>query len=124
MNFIYSFYTKPKHIFLVHGEEEGQKVLKEKIMENTEVPVTIPEFGETYTLDDNLLVEKTVELPKKYRPLRLEVIERINTLKEEIIDMEDIVLKEKLSENIDDEQISKLNEQIKELEKFIVKIIE
>ena len=124
LNFIYSFYTKPKHIFLVHGEEEGQEVLKEKIMADTEIPVTIPDFGETYTLDDNLSVEKTVELPRKYRPLRLEVIERINTLKEEIIDMQDIIIKEKLSEKVEDEQISKLNEQIKELERQIVKIIE
>ena len=124
LNFIYSFYTKPKHIFLVHGEEEGQEVLKEKIIENTNIPVTIPSFGETYTLDENLSVEKTVELPKKYRPLRLEVIERLNTLREEIIDMQDIVLKEKLSENISDEKIEELNNQIKNLEQQIVKIIE
>lgn len=124
LNFVYSFYSKPKHIFLVHGEEEGQEVLKEKIIENTNIPVTIPSFGETYTLDENLSVEKTVELPKKYRPLRLEVIERLNTLKEEIIDMQDIVLKEKLDEHISDEKINTLNEQIKELEKQIVKIIE
>ena len=124
LNFIYSFYTKPKHIFLVHGEEEGQVVLKDKIIENTGISVTIPDFGETYTLDDTLAMEKTVELPKKYRPLRLEVIERLNTLKEEIIDMQDIVLKEKLDEHISDEKINTLNEQIKELEKQIVKIIE
>lgn len=124
LNFVYSFYTKPKHIFLVHGEEEGQEVLKEKIIENTNIPVTIPSFGETYTLDEKLSMEKTVELPKKYRPLRLEVIERLNTLREEIIDMQDIVLKEKLSENISDEKIEELNNQIKELERQIVKIIE
>ena len=124
LNFVYSFYTKPKHIFLVHGEEEGQEVLSDKIIENTNIPVTIPSFGETYTLDESLSVEKTVQLPKKYRPLRLEVIERINTLKEELIDMEDIVVKEKLNENVSDEKISELNEKIKELEKQIVKIIE
>ena len=125
LNFIYSFYTKPKHIFLVHGEETGQEVLKEKIIENTNIPVTIPAFGETYTLSgDALSVEKTVELPKKYRPLRLEVIERLNTLKEEMIDMEDIIIKEKLDESISDEQIELLNNQIKDLEKQIVKIIE
>lgn len=124
LNFVYSFYTKPKHIFLVHGEEEGQEVLSDKIIENTNIPVTIPSFGETYTLDESLSVEKTVPLPKKYRPLRLEVIERINTLKEELIDMEDIVVKEKLNENVSDEKISELNEKIKELEKQIVKIIE
>ncbi len=31
MNFVYSFIKKPNHIFLVHGEPEGQVVLKEKI---------------------------------------------------------------------------------------------
>ena len=124
LNFIYSIYSKPKHIFLVHGEEDGQKVLKEKIKETTDISVTIPAFGETYTLDDTLSVERTVELPKKYRPLRLEVLERIETLKEEIVDMEEIVLKEKLNENVADSQISELNEKIKELERQIIKIIE
>ena len=38
--------------------------------------------------------------------------------------MEDIVIKEKLSENISDEKIEELNNQIKELEQKIVKIIE
>lgn len=124
LNFVYSFYTKPKHIFLVHGEEEGQEVLKEKIVENTSIPVTIPSFGETYTLDENLLMEKTYELPKKYRPLRLEVIDRIETLKEEIEDMADIVKNEKLSEDIRDEEIMDLNNKIKELEQKIVEIIQ
>jgi len=31
MNFVYSFIKKPTHIFLVHGEPEGQIVLKEKL---------------------------------------------------------------------------------------------
>ena len=123
LNFIYSFYDKPKHIFLVHGEEESQEVLKEKILETTEIPVTIPSFGETYTLDETLAVEKTYELPKKYRPLRLEVIERMNTLKEEIEDMTQIVKEEKLSENVRDEEIQSLNVKIKELEQKIVDII-
>ena len=64
------------------------------------------------------------ELPKKYRPFRLEVIERINTLKEEIEDMADIVKNEKLSENISDNEIIDLNNKIKELERQIVKVIE
>ena len=36
LNFVYSFITKPKHIFLVHGEPEGQKILKQKQIENIE----------------------------------------------------------------------------------------
>ncbi len=124
LNFVYSFYHKPKHIFLVHGEEEGQEILKQKIEENTGISVTIPSFGETYTLNEKLLVEKTYELPKKYRPLRLEIIERINTLKEEIEDMEQIIKNEKLSENTSDAEIMNLNNKIKEMEQKIVEIIQ
>ena len=35
MNFVYSFLKKPSHIFLVHGEPEGQIVLKEKLEKET-----------------------------------------------------------------------------------------
>ena len=45
LNFIYSFINKPKHIFLVHGEPNGQLVLKNKIIESTQIPVTIPDYG-------------------------------------------------------------------------------
>ena len=71
LNFVYSFITKPKHIFLVHGEPEGQKVLKEKITETTEIPVTIPEFGEKYTLDDRITIQERVSAKDREKYLRL-----------------------------------------------------
>ena len=52
MNFIYSFRERPKHIFLVHGEKEAQETLKEKILEDIGIDVTIPEYGETYELNE------------------------------------------------------------------------
>ena len=79
MNFIYSFFTKPKHIFLVHGEPEGQEVLKQKILDETGIPVTIPEFGDVYELDENIKVGKQ-ELPKAYRFLRLEILQKLENL--------------------------------------------
>ena len=124
LNFIYSFLRKPKHIFLVHGEPEGQKILKEKILETTKIPVTIPNFGEVYELDDNLKLIDTVELPDKYKYIRLEIIERIETLKEEINDMETIIKEDLSSDVVDDEKLVKINNQIKELEKQIVNVIE
>ena len=59
MNFIYSFINKPKHIFLVHGEPEGQVVLKQKIKEETGIAVTIPEFGDVYELNDEISMTDT-----------------------------------------------------------------
>ena len=54
LNFVYSFTNPPKHIFLVHGEPEGQLVLKQKLEENTNIPITIPSFGESYELNENI----------------------------------------------------------------------
>ena len=48
----------------------------------------------------------------------------MNTLKEEIEDMSEIVRNGMLGEDTEDEQLRQLNEKIKDLEKQIVKIIE
>lgn len=124
LNFIYSFIKKPKHIFLVHGEPNGQLVLKNKIVDSTEIPVTIPEYGEKYTLDDKITVEKRFEDPIEKRFLRLEVLARMETLQEEIEDMKNIINEDMLSRENSDEEVSKVNERIKELERKIVEIIE
>ncbi len=124
LNFIYSFFTKPKHIFLVHGEPEGQIVLRDKIIENTNIPVTIPEFGECYELDDNINVVGKHENKRAREYVRLEVLGRMQTLREELEDMESIVKEDILTEYANDEEIAKLNDRIKELERQIVKIVE
>ena len=126
LNFIYSFIRKPKTIFLVHGEPEGQIVLKQKIQGTTEIPVIIPEYGEEYELNEKVerlgRVKGAKERERKY--LRLEVLERIQTLKEELEDMSNIVQEEMLVEDAKDEDIEVLNNRIKELEQQIVKIVE
>ena len=124
LNFIYSFIKKPDHIFLVHGEEEGQKVLRDKIIETTNLPVTIPSYGETYDLSEKVKISGAIrhENIKEYR--KLEVIDRMETLKEELIDMESIVKEDILANSVNDDEINKLNERIKALERQIVEIVE
>lgn len=125
LNFIYSFITKPKTIFLVHGEPEGQVILKQKIQGTTEIPVIIPEYGEQYELNEEVQrlgrVKGTKQREKQY--IRLEVLGRIQTLKEELEDMSTIVKEEMLQEDANDQDIEKLNDKIKELEQQIVEII-
>ena len=124
MNFVYSFTTPPKHIFLVHGEPEGQRVLKEKLEENTQIPITIPEFAECYELKDN--IEMVGEKPNniKGQYLRMEVLDRMNTLKSELEDMTEIVKDEYLDENVSDLDVVRIREKLKDLEAQIVKIVE
>lgn len=125
LNFIYSFIRKPKTIFLVHGEPEGQVTLKQKIQGTTEIPVIIPEYGEQYELNEEVerlgRVKGIKQRERQY--IRLEVLGRIQTLKEELEDMSTIVKEEMLCEDANDAEIEKLNDKIKELEQQIVEII-
>ena len=123
MNFIYSFIKKPKHIFLVHGEEESQQVLKEKIETEAKLPVTIPEYGETYELKDT--IEMTHKLERKVeKTIRNEIIQRLEILKDELNDMEYYVRKDINDATLKDEDMFRINEKIKDLEKQIVNVIE
>ena len=123
MNFVYSFYNKPKHIFLVHGEEESQEVLRNKILENTGIGVTIPEYGETYQLDDELRIVNRIKI-KKTLTLKNEVLERLEKLKDELADMEVMVKEDMADEELRDEDIFRINEKIKDLEQQILNVVE
>lgn len=127
MNFIYSFITKPKHIFLVHGEPDGQEILREKIVKQLGIPVTIPEFGEIYIIKDEA-IEKISQLERvvaeREETPRLEVIEKMKILKNELADMEEIVKSDYLTDDATDDDIAKLKLRLKELENQILKIVE
>ncbi len=120
LNFVYSFHNPPKHIFLVHGEEEGQEVLKEKIEENTECKVTIPNFGDCYELvgDSPILLEETEEIGIFKREFkRLDLIEKIEELKDSIENIENVVMESNIETG--DEELKSLEDRVRELQKQI-----
>ncbi len=123
MNFVYSFITKPKHIFLVHGEDESQEVLRNKILEETGIGVSIPEYGETYELCDELKIVNKIKI-KKSNSIKYEILTRLSRLQNEIKDMEVIVRQDVEDVHLRDEDMFRINEKIKDLEKQIVNIIE
>ena len=123
MNFIYSFITRPKHIFLVHGEEESQEVLRNKILEETGIGVSIPEYGETYELSDELTIVNKIKV-KRSNTIKQEIMNRLSKLQNEIQDMNNIVEQDVNDLSLRDEDMFRINEKIKDLEKQILNIIE
>lgn len=138
MNFIYSFRDKPKKVFLVHGEERAQKVLKEKIEKDIEVSTIIPEFGDTYRIDE--VVRKISELtPKDIERLRnrdLEFVDKVAKFNDDISilssDVEDNILNEgkealvnsDINTGVDIEKLANILDRIKVFEAEIKNIIE
>ena len=126
LNYIYSFIKKPKHIFLIHGEPESQDVLKNKIIETTNLPVTIPSFGETYEITD-----ERVSLVGKYRRdtkesnkfTRVAIIDRLNGLKEKIDNMQDLIKDESTENTIQNSELDSLAAKIRDLQNQITRIV-
>ncbi len=125
LNFIYSFINKPKQIILVHGEKESQKELKTKILEETKIPVTIPKYGEIYNVGENAVyLEGRLELESVRRIRKVEIINKVKMLRDEISDMEDILKTEILTDETSDDEMNSITLKLKEIEKLIINIIE
>lgn len=125
MNFVYSFIKKPKQIFLIHGEEESQEVLEQKLEEETKIPVKIPNYGDTYELTQEEMAKLTHTIERKL-PInnRAEVLRLLEKLKSEILDMDTAVKEDMDNKELTDEDIFRISEKIKDLEKQILNVIE
>ena len=124
MNFVFSFRDQmPKHIFLVHGEEESQKVLKEKIEGEANIPVTIPEYGEIYEVEELPSKIGRVSTHRKVS-IRSEIIERLDKLQSQIDDMRESVKDDLNNRELKDEDMFRIKEKMKDLEQNILRIIE
>ena len=100
-----------------------KKIFKEKVESETGIPVTIPEFGETYDVKEQ--IEMTHKIERKVsKTIKSEIIERLEKLKSEMNDMDQYVRQDVNNENLRDEDIFRINEKIKDLEKQILNVIE
>ena len=124
LNFVESFNKKPKEIFLVHGDEDAQLSLSDEINRLFDIRVEIPFRGDVYDITPKKLSKiGEIKSPNEYKFARLELIERLATLKEEIEDMTTMI-SEDLKRETSDKKVDELTEKVKELESFIVSIVE
>ena len=94
MNFVGEFKEKPKKIFLVHGEEEAQNVLKGKIEEEYGIDTEIPSFGDSFRVDE--IVEKEENLLEKEKVVatreeKIEFANKVSDLNEQISILSDTI---------------------------------
>ena len=124
LNFVYSFRTKmPEHIFLVHGEPHSQEALKQKIEENTNIGVTIPKYGEEYTLDNTLAKTQHCVNPANKQKQRIDILDKMQELEDEIEEMKHSIKENiKMSCNSDMDMV-KLNNRVNDLRRQIIEIM-
>ena len=121
MNFVGEFKEKPKKIFLVHGEEEAQNVLKGKIEEEYGIDTEIPSFGDVFRVDE---IEKVVAT----REEKIEFANKVSDLNEEISMLSDTIAdrmthvhvkSEELTTNTDKTILEEVLAKLNKLEKTI-----
>lgn len=123
LEFINTFSSKPKQIYLVHGDEDAQNNLANEIAAKFDIPVEIPARGDVYEVNVDR-IRKSAELrsPNENQYIRLEVIERMETLREELADMTAMV-NDDLRVGTTDERAKEIMEKLKALEQQIVEIL-
>ncbi len=124
INFVYSFNNKkPKHIFLVHGEETAKEALKERIESEAEIKVTIPDYGEIYDIKEMPQLVDKIKITKP-KTIKTEIAEKLLKLQLELNDMKDAVQEDLEDEDLRDEDLFRIKEKMKDLEQNILNIIE
>ncbi len=123
LKFIDKFTSKPKQIYVVHGEEENALALADAIKDQFGIAVEVPCHGDVYEIDLER-IRKTAELksPNADIFIRLKALEKMQTLKEEVDEMTSM-LQEDLKEETNDTKVKELLEKLKTLENQIVEIL-
>ena len=71
--------------------------------------MTIPKYGEYYNIQDNEInLEGRLELESVKRIQRVEIINKVKMIKDEMSDMEEILKTEILTEDVRDDEINSI----------------
>lgn len=114
LEFIDKMQDKPKNIFINHGEFISQQVLKNYITERFNIPVTIPNYEDTYTIDGNFVGSKQVT----YKSTRFDILEMLSFLKQDVDDVSNLV-KSEIKTSVDSDTLNDIYKKLDEVKKAL-----
>ena len=106
LKWVESFKRLPKEIFLVHGEQEGMEVFKNKLKEKFDIKINIPEFNQEFDITHGKVKMHGVERPSE-KDAALVYARIINKLSE------------LYRVNLERQELNELYEKLKSIEKAI-----
>lgn len=114
LEFIDKMQDKPKNIFINHGEFISQQALKNYITEKFNIPVTIPNYEDTYTIDGNFVGSKQVT----YKSTRFDILEMLSFLKQDVDDVSNLV-KSEIKTSVDSDTLNDIYKKLDEVKKAL-----
>lgn len=119
LNWVKGFNRKPSKIFIVHGEEESMLSFANEINDKFKIDTIIPEKGESFVITSDRVIESADRITSDISFKRLAIIDLLETLKEEIDELSDIITNDLKNEKPDVE-VDELRAKLKGIEKSIV----
>ncbi len=125
MNWVSSFTKKPRNIFIVHGEEEVMYEFANELEQAFNIKTIIPSKGDSFTVTASSVIDATGKQYKaetEFRFKRLEILDFLEKIKEEIDDMSEMVIAD-LKRGTDDSEVEAIKQKLIRLEKSILDVI-
>lgn len=119
LEWIGRFNRKPAKIFIVHGEEESMAEFANEINTRFKIDTVIPERGESFIISSDRVMETEDRMGSQVLFKRLAVLEYIETLKEEIDELSNI-MKLDLKKDTSDLEVDEIRAKLKNVEKAIL----
>lgn len=114
IEFIDKMKTKPKNIFINHGEFISQQELKNYINEKFNIPVIIPDYEDSYTIDGEFIKSSKLE----YKSTRFDILEMLSFLKQDVDDVSNLV-KAEIKTTVDSNTLSEIYQKLDEVKKAL-----
>jgi len=124
INWLNCFEKKPETIFIVHGEPEAQDVFSSVITDTFGIRTIIPNRGDVFEIKDLYATQVGEEsYDRKYRFMCLEILEKLNLLKDEVDEM-CLMIKDDLRDGMEEEQFEDMKSRLRKVEKSIIAVLE
>jgi metallo-beta-lactamase family protein len=124
LNWIGKFNRKPQKIFIIHGEENVMNEFASLINGKFSIETIIPSKGDSYIVSKSGVfeTEKVEKIKETGKYSRLQILEMLDKVKEEL-DEAVIIIRNELKQEKDELDIEELKVRLQKFEKSIVEII-
>lgn len=124
LNWLGNFEKKPQTVFVVHGDPEAQDAYASLITDTYGIRTIIPERGDVFEINDERVAKVGEESnERKYRFMCLEILEKLNLLKDEVDEM-CLMIKEDLRAGMSSEEFEDMKGRLRKVEKSIIATLE
>ncbi|OPZ83852.1 MAG: Ribonuclease [Firmicutes bacterium ADurb.Bin419] len=113
-----AFNRKPSKVFIVHGEEDAMNEFSSEINDKFNIETIIPEKGESFIITADKLLVAYDKVKSTISFKRLAIIDALETLKEEIDELSDIIMND-LKRDKSEVEVDEIRAKLKNVEKSI-----